>query len=90
MVGLGETNEQLIQTINDLCSHGCQILTLGQYLQPSSSHLPVERYYTPDEFDRLKETALKMGFENVAAGPFVRSSYRAEELSCQCQRIKNN
>jgi lipoic acid synthetase len=84
MVGLGETNEKLIQTMNDLCSHGCRILTLGQYLQPSSSHLPVERYYTPEEFEKLKETALEMGFENVAAGPFVRSSYRAEELSCHC------
>lgn len=84
MVGLGETNEQLIQTMSDLWNHGCRILTLGQYLQPSRDHLPVERYYTPKEFDSLKETALEMGFKNVAAGPFVRSSYRAEELSCNC------
>ncbi|MDY0221928.1 MAG: lipoyl synthase [Desulfobacterium sp.] len=84
MVGLGETDEELIQTMNDLCTHGCRILTLGQYLQPSRSHLPVDRYYTPQEFDRLKKTALEMGFESVAAAPFVRSSYRAEELSCHC------
>lgn len=84
MVGLGETDQQLIQTMNDLYTHGCRILTLGQYLQPSRSHLPVHRYYRPEEFDRLKTTALEMGFKNVAAAPFVRSSYRAKELSCNC------
>jgi len=81
MVGLGETQDQLIQTMKDLHNHGCSILTMGQYLQPSRNHLPVTEYYTPETFDSLKETALKIGFTNVASAPFVRSSYQAESLS---------
>ncbi len=81
MVGLGETRDQLIQTMEDIYNHGCSILTLGQYLQPSRHHLPVTGYYTPETFDSLKEKALKIGFANVASAPFVRSSYQAESLS---------
>ncbi len=80
MVGLGENFDELEQTIKDLYNHGCTILSIGQYLQPSKSHLPVEKYYTPDEFITLKEVAERIGFKKVASGPFVRSSYRAGEL----------
>ena len=78
MVGLGETNEELIQVLKDLRSHGVTMLTLGQYLQPSKYHLPVERYVSPEEFNELKQTALAMGFTHAACGPFVRSSYHAD------------
>jgi lipoic acid synthetase len=82
MVGLGETEDQLIQTMADIHGHGGAILTLGQYLQPTRHHLPVARYYSPETFDRLKETAFKIGFAKVASAPFVRSSYQAENLFC--------
>ena len=78
MVGLGETNEELIQVLKDLHSNGVTMLTLGQYLQPSKYHLPVERYVSPQEFEELKQTALAMGFTHAACGPFVRSSYHAD------------
>ena len=80
MVGLGETQKELELTLSDLFSHGCDILTIGQYLQPTKSHLPVEKYYSPDEFKQLEHIAKKMGFKQVAAGPFVRSSYNACDL----------
>lgn len=80
MVGLGETVPELEQTLIDLVAHGCDILTIGQYLQPTRAHLPVEKFYSPDEFKDLEATALQAGFKTVAAGPFVRSSYRAEIL----------
>jgi len=80
MVGLGESREDLLRTMHDIQECGCEILTLGQYLQPSSSHLPVKRFVPPEEFDELKEAALAMGFGAVAAGPHVRSSYRAGYL----------
>lgn len=80
MVGLGETREQLTQTLQDLVNHGCDMLTIGQYLQPTRNHLPVQRFYPPEEFDELAEIARRMGFRKVASGPFVRSSYNAEEL----------
>ena len=80
MVGLGETEAELHQAIQDIRDVGCDLLTLGQYLQPTTNHLPVERFYPPDEFDRLKEVALEMGFSGVASGPHVRSSYRAGDL----------
>ena len=80
MVGLGESAEELRQTLKDLIGVGCNILTLGQYLQPSKEHLPVERFIPPEEFDSWKEIALEMGFSEVASGPFVRSSYHAKEL----------
>jgi len=80
MVGLGETTEELLQTCRDLRSVGVDVLTLGQYLQPSQYHLRVERFMPPSEFDALKAEAEAMGFLYVAAGPLVRSSYRAAEF----------
>jgi len=80
MLGLGETPEEIRQTLRDLLQVGCSMLTLGQYLQPSKENLPVERFISPEEFDGWRETALEMGFLEVASGPFVRSSYHAEEL----------
>jgi lipoic acid synthetase len=80
MLGLGESREELLQTMKDLLAHGCDILTLGQYLQPSKDHLPVERFVPPEEFDSLREEALLLGFMGVTSGPTVRSSYEAEEL----------
>lgn len=80
MLGLGETREELVQVWDDLLAAGCDILTLGQYLQPSKKHLPVERFVDPEEFAELELQALARGFSGVAAGPFVRSSYHAETL----------
>ncbi len=80
MLGLGETDAEVEVTLKDLLAAGCSILTLGQYLQPSKDHLPVESYVTPEAFDAWKERALAMGFADVASGPFVRSSYKAKEL----------
>lgn len=79
MVGLGETVEELKETMRDLRAHGCRMLTIGQYLAPSSSHLPVERYYPPEEFEMLREYGESIGFEHVASGPLVRSSYHADQ-----------
>jgi lipoyl synthase len=80
MLGLGETEEEIIQTIRDLRSVGVNILTMGQYLQPTPKHLPVVEYITPEKFNWLREIAEQMGFVYVAAGPLVRSSYRAAEF----------
>ena len=77
MVGLGESNEEIIEVINDLYNHGVSMLTIGQYLQPSNKHLSVQRYVNLNEFNKIKEKALKIGFKYVFCGPFVRSSYRA-------------
>jgi lipoic acid synthetase len=79
MLGLGETPEEIRTVMADLVSAGCDILTLGQYLQPTPNHLPVIRYYTPDVFSSLKEEGLRLGFRHVESGPLVRSSYHAEE-----------
>jgi lipoic acid synthetase len=81
MVGLGETAEEIHQAFRDLRSVGCDVLTAGQYLQPTlDRHAPVARYYRPDEFDDLAAYARSLGFVSVAAGPFVRSSYNAAEV----------
>ncbi|THB76363.1 MAG: lipoyl synthase [Desulfobacteraceae bacterium] len=80
MVGLGETVDELSQTMADLYDHGCRILTIGQYLQPTRSHLEVKRFYSPEEFKDLEAIAKEIGFPKIASGPFVRSSYRAENL----------
>ncbi len=80
MVGLGETMDQLEQAMSDLFRHQCDILTVGQYLQPTRSHLDVEKYYSPEEFDMIEKKARDIGFKKVAAGPFVRSSYQASDL----------
>jgi len=78
MLGIGERTEEVIEVLKDLRSINCDILTLGQYLQPTKEHLPVDRFVHPDEFKILKETGLQMGFEHVESGPLVRSSYHAE------------
>ncbi len=78
MLGLGETLEEVAEVMRDLRDHGCNMLTLGQYLQPSQHHLPVSRYVTPDEFLQLEELGYALGFANVASGPMVRSSYHAD------------
>jgi lipoic acid synthetase len=82
MLGLGETIEEVLETLADLRSIGCDLVTLGQYLQPSPRHLPVRRYVPPSEFDELGELARSLGFRHVASGPFVRSSYHADEMAC--------
>jgi len=79
MVGLGETVEELVRVFHDLGSRGVDILTVGQYLRPSRDHVPIARFYTPDEFQHLKEEALRCGFRHVESGPLVRSSYHAHE-----------
>jgi lipoic acid synthetase len=79
MVGLGETRDELLAVFEDLAARGVDILTVGQYLQPTPEHLPIERYWHPDEFEDLKSRAIAMGFRHVESGPLVRSSYHAEE-----------
>ena len=81
MVGLGETDPEMTQTLEDLSAHGCQLLTIGQYLRPSKLHLPVVEYVHPDRFAAWRDEALAMGFESVASGPLVRSSYHADLLA---------
>ncbi|HEY2932631.1 MAG TPA: lipoyl synthase [Acidobacteriota bacterium] len=79
MLGLGESREEIVQVMRDLVAAGVQILTLGQYLQPTRGHLPVDRFYHPDEFKELKVLGEALGFEHVEAGPLVRSSYQADK-----------
>jgi lipoic acid synthetase len=81
MLGLGETEEELFQAMRDLCESNCDILTLGQYLQPTLKHLPVIEFVTPEKFAEYKIVAEEMGFVHVASGPMVRSSYHADEFS---------
>jgi lipoic acid synthetase len=78
MLGLGETTDELLHTMDDLRAIGCDLLTLGQYLRPTANHLPVERYVTPEQFLELRAAALERGFLECVSGPMVRSSYRAE------------
>lgn len=80
MLGLGESDDEVRRTLDDLVSTGCMMLTLGQYLQPSQHHLPVARFITPEAFEEWKSVALETGFKEAASGPFVRSSYHAHEL----------
>jgi lipoic acid synthetase len=80
MLGLGETREELLAVLRDLRGAGCDLLTLGQYLQPTPHHLPVVRYVPPEEFDELGDVARSLGFAQVASGPLVRSSYHAREM----------
>ncbi|MCZ6679392.1 MAG: lipoyl synthase, partial [Candidatus Poribacteria bacterium] len=79
MVGLGETQSELLNTMGDISETHCDIFTIGQYLSPTSRHLPIKRYYTPNEFEALKESGMEMGFRHVESGPLVRSSYHARE-----------
>ena len=83
MLGLGETLDELLEVFADLRGAGCDMLTLGQYLQPSPDHLPVERYVPPEEFDEIGLMAKRLGFGMVASGPFVRSSYHAGEMAAE-------
>ncbi|WP_323924234.1 lipoyl synthase [Aeromonas caviae] len=87
MMGLGETNEEIVEVLKDLREHGVNMLTLGQYLQPSRHHLPVKRYVPPAEFDELKDVAMGLGFSHAACGPFVRSSYHAD-LQAKGEEVK--
>jgi len=86
MVGLGETVMEVLQTIRDLKNLHCDLLTIGQYLSPSQNHLPVARYYHPEEFGELKEAGEEMGFQHVESGPLVRSSYHARQHLSQCPK----
>jgi len=86
MVGLGETLAEVTALMGDLRGAGVEMLTIGQYLRPSQEHLPVERFVPPEEFDRFRQEAEQMGFAAVAAGPFVRSSYNAEQVYKQMRR----
>lgn len=79
MLGLGETEEEVIQTLHDLKDANVDVVTLGQYLQPSKKHLPVQRFVTPDEFDRYRKIGLELGFRHVESGALVRSSYKAHK-----------
>ena len=81
MVGLGETLDEILEVCADLSAVGCEMITIGQYLQPGPEHLPVERYVPPDEFDEIGELVRAIGFKLVASGPFVRSSYHAGEMA---------
>lgn len=85
MLGLGETLDELLEVCADLRQVGCEMLTLGQYLQPTMQHLPVERYLPPDEFDEIGRLVRGLGFTMVASGPFVRSSYHAGEMAATAQ-----
>lgn len=87
MLGLGESREELHQTMRDLLNHGCDILTMGQYLQPSREHLEVVRFLPPEEFETLQQEALSLGFRAVASSPGVRSSYEAGTLYLQVSRM---
>ncbi|MFT6310532.1 MAG: lipoic acid synthetase [Porticoccus sp.] len=79
MLGLGETPAELIQVMKDMRAHNIDMITLGQYLQPSKDHLPVARFVHPDEFDEFGRIAKELGFVSVASGPLVRSSYHADK-----------
>jgi lipoic acid synthetase len=81
MLGLGETSDQIEETLNDLRAHDVDMVTIGQYLQPTAHHHPVLRYWTPDEFKAIEEIGYRIGFQHVASGPLVRSSYHADEMA---------
>ena len=81
MLGLGENEAELLETFKDIRSAGVDVLTLGQYMRPTANHLPVKKWYTPEEFNYYKNLALKIGFQEVASGPMVRSSYRADRIA---------
>jgi lipoic acid synthetase len=83
IVGMGETNEEVVGIMRDLRAHGVDIVTIGQYLQPTAKHLPLDRWVTPDEFRWMREQGEKLGFASVFAGPLVRSSYHADEQAHQ-------
>src|SRR5260370_21999103 len=88
MLGVGETAEELLGVLADLRAVGCDMLTLGQYLAPTLKHVPVVRYLPPEEYDSLAVLARTLGFSHVASGPFVRSSYHAEEMITKIENRK--
>ncbi|MGH2349667.1 MAG: lipoyl synthase [bacterium] len=88
ILGMGETRDELLGTMDDLRAHDCDILTLGQYLRPGPDYHPIDRYYTPEEFAGLKEIGLAMGFKYVESGPLVRSSYHADEQALAVRAIR--
>lgn len=91
MLGLGESWDEIIETMQDIADCSVDILTIGQYLQPSRKHLPIEKYYHPDEFEQLRQIGVEMGFRWVESGPLVRSSYRAEQqVRALSKRYKGN
>ena len=90
MVGLGEDWDEIIAVMQDLVDIGVDILTIGQYLQPSRKHLPIDRYYTPQEFKELRRIGLDMGFRWVESGPFVRSSYHADRQVAALSRMRHS
>ena len=83
MVGVGETDEEIVEVMRDLHAHGCSMLTVGQYLQPSRGHLPVERFVEPARFEDFRRIGEEIGFANVASGPLVRSSYHADRQAAE-------
>jgi lipoic acid synthetase len=87
MVGLGETPDELYEAMDDLLAHGCQVLTLGQYLQPTKMHLPVAEFITPEQFEHYREVGLAKGFDYVESGPLVRSSYHSEHHLSPAQLV---
>ncbi len=89
MLGLGETFDEVVETMQDLADINVDILTLGQYLQPSKKHLPIDRYYTPEEFDKLRDIGLEMGFKWVESGPLVRSSYHADQQVRELSKLNH-
>jgi lipoic acid synthetase len=89
MVGLGEEREEIIQTMKDLRSVDCDLLTIGQYLRPSAKHYPLAKFYTPQEFEELRREGERLGFRHVASGPLVRSSYHAEEQFATARRYQH-
>jgi lipoic acid synthetase len=88
MVGLGEEFDEMVETFGILREHGVQVLTVGQYLRPTENHLPVQRYWHPEEFEALEREARALGFESVASGPLVRSSYHADESAREAMEAK--
>jgi lipoic acid synthetase len=89
MVGLGETREEIVETMRDLRAVDVDILTIGQYLQPTGKHVVIDRYYHPDEFASLREEGFALGFSHVESGPLVRSSYHAHEQTEMLRQRKN-
>ncbi|MEO0142327.1 MAG: lipoyl synthase, partial [candidate division WOR-3 bacterium] len=83
MVGLGEKEDEIIETLRDLKDTNVDIVTIGQYLQPTKKHVPVQKYYTPDEFDKFKKIGEEIGIKYVISGPLVRSSYHASDVFYQ-------
>jgi len=79
MLGLGETEQEVIQVMDDLRKAGCEVMTIGQYLQPTTRHLPVQEYVHPEQFEKYRLIGLEKGFRHIESGPLVRSSYRAEK-----------